>query len=91
MAVLAHALFWLRRFAEPPVFVITFRDGRASLARGAVPGRCLADCAAIAADFDLTRGHVDGVRRGGRLRLRFSPSIPEASHQRFRNVLGQLP
>lgn len=91
MAVLAHALYWLRRFAEPPVFVITFRGGRATCARGAVPGRHLADCGAIAAEFGLTCGYVDGVRRGGRLRLRFSPSIPKASHQRLRNVLGQLP
>lgn len=89
MTTLARrAAYWLVRLARPPVFVVTFRAGRATAANGAPPAEWLADCGAIAAEFGVERGHVDAVRAPHGLALRFSPDVPAASHQRFRNVFA---
>lgn len=91
MNVPGNLFYWLRRLADPPDFVVSFTSDGARLARGQLAARWLADTAAVGADFGIRSGHVEGVRRAGALVLRFSPSIPHASHQRFRNVLGNMP
>lgn len=88
MRLLGHVLYWLRRLADPPEFVVGFDANGPRVARGKLPARWLADVAAVATDFGIRSGHVDGYRRAGLLQLRFSPAIPRASHQRFRNVIG---
>lgn len=91
MRLPGHLFYWLRRLADPPDFVVSFGAAGPRLARGRLAARWLADAAAVAADFGIRSGHVEGVRRAGSLVLRFSPAIPPASHQRFRNVLGNMP
>lgn len=86
--MLRALLYWLRRLADPPHFVVTFTHGGARCGRGELPTGVLADCQAIAEDFGITAGHLDARRRDGRFVLHFSPELPAASHQRFRNVLG---
>lgn len=86
--MLGGLLYWLRRLADPPHFIVSFTHGGARCARGEPPTGVLADCQAIAEDFAITAGHLDIRRRDGRFVLHFSPEIPTASHQRFRNVLG---
>lgn len=82
------AAYWLVRLANPAAFVITIADGTARCSRGVAPAAWTADCAAIGAEFGIRHGHVEGVRRLWGLGLRFSPGIPPASHQRFRNVFA---
>lgn len=82
------ALYWLMRLANPPVFVITITDGVARLAKGKAAPSWIDDCCAVAADFGIQSGHVEGVRGLRSVGLRFSPDIPAVSHQRFRNVLA---
>lgn len=86
--MLHDVLYWLRRLANPPLFVVTFSRHGASCARGKLTGSHLAACSAVADEFGLTAGHVDGRMFAGRLVLTFSPAIPAACHQRLRNVLG---
>lgn len=82
------AVYWLVRLANPPLFVITIANGTAQRTRGMAPAAWTADCAAIGAEFGIAHGHVEGVRKLWGLGLRFSPGIPAASHQRFRNVFA---
>lgn len=81
-------IYWLRRLAEPALFAVTIRDGSARCSKGRTPLLFLDDCEAIAAEFGLANGRVEGVRGLHGIELRFSPSVPEASHQRFRNVFA---
>jgi hypothetical protein len=78
----------LRRLANPAVFVVRFDGGTASLRRGKTPAAWIDDCGQLAAEFGIERGLLDGVRTWRGLELRFSPAIPAASHQRFRNVFA---
>ena len=86
--MIATAIYWLKRLAHPPTFVITVRNGVARRTKGTVPAQWIADCTTIAADFGIARGHVEGVCSDRGLGLRFSPDVPARSHQRFRNVFA---
>ncbi len=86
--MLRRFCFWLERLAHPAEFAVAFAEGRARVHRGAPPAAWLADCDDLAREFGLHRGSVDAVRVAGRLQLRFSPDVPRALHQRFRNVFG---
>jgi hypothetical protein len=86
--MLHEFLFRLQTLAAPPLWTITFGRHGARCTRGRVAAGWLADCQDLASHFDLTHGRVDGVRRGRAIALRFSPDVPAASHQRFRNVFG---
>jgi len=88
MHLLKSMFYWLRRVADPPAFAVTFRGGEVRCTRGELRAGWLDDCRDIAAQFGLTAGHLDGLVRDGRLLLRFSPDVPAAAHQRFRNALG---
>ena len=86
--MLASAFYWLQRLANPPLFAVTIEQGVARIAKGPVPPLWIADCTAIAAEFGIDRGRIDGVRTWRGVELRFSPRVPAASHQRFRNTFG---
>lgn len=80
--------YLLTRLCRPPVLAVEFRDGAPRARAGVVPPGLLADCRDIAEQFALGDGRVEVVRGGRGLELRFSPELPPASHQRFRNVFG---
>lgn len=86
--MLASAFYWLQRAVNPPLFAIDFARGEPRIVKGLVPAAWLADCAVLAAQFGIHRGRVDGVRTWRGVELRFSPDLPAASHQRFRNTFG---
>lgn len=79
------ALAWLV-LAGRAVFVITVRDGRARVTRGMVSGLFLADVEDVCRDHGIRSGTVRGVRRGRRVALDFSRSIPAPTRQRLRNA-----
>ncbi len=84
MKVFFSKLYW---FFFPPAFVIKLVEGRAKLVRSEeLPHRMLADFSELAANHQLSQGTIYGVRSQGSLVLEFSPDIPCALHQRFRNV-----
>jgi hypothetical protein len=86
--VFRHAIYWLLRVANPPVCALRIQDGRVQLVKGRPPPAFVSGCSDIAAHFAIRNGHVDCVAGPRGLTLRFSPDVPAASHQRFRNVLG---
>ena len=86
--MLRHAFHWLVRLANPPVFTITIAHGVARFTKGRAPASRIDECTAVATDFGISRGHIDGVCTLHGVALRFSPDICSASHQRFRNVLA---
>jgi hypothetical protein len=86
--MLRALLYHLQRVAMPAEFAIGFAGGTARVARGSPPAGWIADCGDLAREFGLEHGRIDAVRVAGRLQLRFSPDVPRALHQRFRNVFG---
>ena len=80
------AFHWLRRLANPPLFVLTLAGGTARLVQGKATAAWIADCTAIAAEFGLVAGSVEAVRTWRGVVLRFSRDVPATSWQRFRNV-----
>lgn len=86
--MLRHFVYHLHRLAIPAALAVRFEAGAARAERGKVRAALLADCADVAATFAIRRGRVEAVRGWRGLSLRFSPGIPKASHQRFRNVFG---
>jgi hypothetical protein len=81
---LADALLLL---ADPPLFTIVFDSTGVRVARGRPPAAFVADCADVAAELGLDHGALHGVRRAGRVVLRFA-NVPAHAHQRLRNVFG---
>lgn len=54
--------------------------------RGTVPGHALPDITTFVAELGLPHGaRIQGIPSGGRLELRFSPTVPDHLHQRLRN------
>ena len=86
--MLRHLGYHLHRLARPALLAIRFAGGTTKAERGKVHAALLGDCADVAAVFAIVRGRVEAVRGLRGLSLRFSPEIPAASHQRFRNVFG---
>jgi hypothetical protein len=84
----ARFFSWLGRLIDPPVFVVEFEDGAARASKGSPSPGFLSDCSDVAKTFEIRSGRIYAHRNGAALQLRFSPEIPEESHQRFRNVLG---
>ncbi len=78
----------LARLANPPLLIVEMTATGVRCTRGTPPAAWLADCADVAESFGLTRGQLDVVLFAGRWQLRFSPELPRACHQRFRNVFG---
>ena len=86
--MLASAFHWLRRLANPPLFVVTITGGVARVTKGQAPPLWIGEITSIAGDFGIHCGRIDGVRTWRGVELRFSPDLPAASHQRFRNTFG---
>ena len=86
--MLARFFSWLGRLIDPPLFVVEIEEGVARASKGSPSPGFLSDCSDVAKTFEIKRGRLFGHRSGGGISLRFSPEIPEDSHQRFRNVLG---
>ena len=78
----------LLRLANPPLCTLEFTPTGVRCRRGTPPPAFVNDCGDVAREFELTNGWLDVIGSAGRLQLRFSPELPEYSHQRFRNVLG---
>lgn len=64
---------------------IRIRHGTASCVKGGIMSRQLADISSVAGDFQIERGEI-WINPIGR--VDFSKEIPEAAHQRIRNVLA---
>ena len=86
--MLTRACYWLSRAVNPPLFAVVVSGGVARLATGTATAAWVADCTAIARDFGIDRGRIEGVRTWRGIGLRFSPDVPVASRQRFRNVFA---
>ncbi len=86
--MLGRALHWVEGLVNPPVFAVAFANGEVRVAKGPVTAAWLADCTAIAREFGIAAGRVEGMRMGRGVELRFSREVPAASHQRFRNVFA---
>jgi len=69
-----------------PVFVIVIRAGKIIDCRGRVPKGFREDCEHLVSELNLKRGTIMGVRKAGKVTLRFSFLIPKSCHQRFRNA-----
>jgi len=69
-----------------PVFVIAIGAGRIKGYRGKIPRGFKEDCEHLVSELSLKRGIIKGVRKAGKVRLRFSFLIPKSCHQRFRNA-----
>ncbi len=89
--MLGRLFYWLQRAAVPADAVFEIRAGDVRQVRGTSPPILRADFGDVARAFGLATGRLEIVRSAGRRQLRFSPDIPHAAHQRFRNVLGTLP
>lgn len=86
--MLRNAGYWLLRLANPPIFSVRLLAGSARLSKGVAPPGLVQDFAAVAEEFGIEDGYVDCVHSNNGPRLRFSPGVASASHQRFRNLLG---
>ena len=76
----------LRAGRKPSVFEIEFIEGRPRVKKGKVPHRFLQDCEELCRSLGIKRGAIRAVKDLEGLRLQFSPEIPQAYHQRFRNA-----
>src|SRR5438045_408329 len=77
--------FW-QIYLRGCVFVVQIRAGFPSLASGRVPPAFVADVADVANRHGVRNGSIRGFKRGGRVSLRFSRSIPTGCRQGIRNV-----
>src|SRR5947209_7840772 len=68
------------------VFWVKIRNGVPAVGRGKVARPVLQDLADVLGEYPIERGWVGGVRRGLRVKLEFSRSIPEPCRQRLRNL-----
>jgi hypothetical protein len=81
LAVVAWFFFW-------PHFEFRIRisDGSLRLATGKVTRDFLEQLTAVCRHWDIKRGWIGGVRRGRRLTLSFSRSVPSGCRQQIRNL-----
>ena len=82
--VAAIAVFWLA-WRPRYEFVIRIDNGMARAVQGKVTGAFVHQVGQACAEFTVIDGWVAGVRRGKRLSLAFSRSIPPQCQQRLRN------
>jgi hypothetical protein len=88
VSVVARFTGTFRRLLSPPVFIVELRDGSARVRSGEPPAGLVSDISSTARDLGLNRGTFYAVRAGHGLTLDFSSDVPDAAHQRFRNVFG---
>jgi hypothetical protein len=85
VAALLIAALWLLLIPRRE-FVVRIAAGKASISRGKLPPGFLQEVNEVCATSGVTDGAVWGVRRGQRISLGFSDSIPEPCRQRLRNL-----
>jgi hypothetical protein len=75
-------------FVLSPQFVFRIRisAGCLRLTQGKLTHDLLAQLTAICREWDIKRGWIGGVRRGRRLTLLFSRSVPPGCRQQIRNL-----
>lgn len=66
-------------------FVVRIRDGKPHVVRGKVAGGFLRDLETVCEREEIANAVVRGVRRDGRMSLRFS-GVPEECRQQIRNA-----
>jgi len=76
----------LRATKKPTLFIVEFEEGRATVRKGKVSARFLRDCEELCRSLQIKKGMIQAVKDLEGVRLLFSKEIPEAYHQRFRNV-----
>lgn len=85
VVVAAGAILFV--FLRPkPAFVILIRAGKITSYHGKIPRGFKEDCEHLVGELSLKRGTIRGVRKAGKIALRFSLLIPKSCHQRFRNA-----
>lgn len=84
LVTVAAALVWA--FQPRYLFVIRIVDGRGRLTNGKATSAFVADAAEACADFNVRNAWLGGVKRGGRVTLAFSRTIPPPCRQRLRNL-----
>jgi hypothetical protein len=67
-------------------FRVRISRGSLKLIRGKVTRDSLSQLKPICAEWQIKRGWIGGVRRGGRLQLDFSRSVPPGCRQQIRNI-----
>jgi len=74
------------------LFVLAIQDdGRVQRRKGKPPPRCVGACQDVVRLNRLRSGEIKGVRRSGRVTLRFSRDIPQSARQAIRNVCTPSP
>lgn len=84
LVIVGATIFVLLR--PKPVFDIAIRAGKIKGYRGKIPRGFREDCEHLISELNLKHGTIKGVRKAGKVRLRFSFLIPKSCHQRFRNA-----
>ncbi|MCZ6795116.1 MAG: DUF3634 family protein [Planctomycetota bacterium] len=85
VVVVALAFLWFRPRPDPS-FILEIRDGRLEVSRGKVARRFLQECRRLVDAHGIADGTIRGFGDAEHVSLEFSREIPEAHHQRFRNV-----
>lgn len=67
-------------------FRIRIRRGALSLINGKMTRDGLTELKSICEDWHIERGWIGGVRRGKRIKLSFSRSVPAGCRQQIRNM-----
>jgi uncharacterized protein DUF3634 len=86
--VLVAFLWWAQRSRE--LFLVSFRDGRALVVRGRIPGALLSDFKDALSRAQVKRATVRGLREDHGSQLRMS-GVDEWTEQRLRNIFRVYP
>jgi len=82
---------WISDFFHkifPPEFEIEINDFKAFARIGKISVKFLGDCSDISKQNNIRNGKISGIKSSYGISLKFSSSIPECHHQRFRNAWG---
>lgn len=85
ICLLAPAIFYL---ASLPDCILEIHSGKLKVRRGRVSRATVRELQSLIDVNGVPRGKIKVVRRGGRVFLRFTKSIPVSMHQRIRNVMA---
>src|SRR5579864_6259163 len=81
-------LWWARRSRE--LFLVSWRDGRALVVRGRVPGPLLGDFKDALARAQVTRATLVALKEDSGAQL-FARGVDEWTEQRLRNIFRVYP
>lgn len=90
IVLLLAAIGWSARRAIT-VCVIDVRDGKATIARGAIAPRILADIRDVTKRPRLKRATIRIVRDRGRAKVEITGDASDTQRQQLRNVIGSIP